>query len=485
MDRPRVPALANLTDFMTDQSAISRTGSKAMSLREHVKRTMSLSGPVIVARSGILVLFTVDTVMVGQIGGEELAFLGLGMSIQGVIMMICIGLLQGTMILSSQAYGADDFKSCGRAWRTGSYHALLLGLVFGLICLAGENLLLLFGQSASLAEGGGRATLHFGWGMPAMLLYVTASYFLESIQRPGVGMMVMLGVNILNFALNGMLIFGWLGTDLELGAEGVVIATSIVRWVAAISMIAYIIVLPLRLGDDRFGLRAKLVELLQEASQMGGAMGKKLRSLGAATGLAYGLEAAAFSSLVFMAGLIGPAALAAHQITNNSVALLVMVSIGMAAATAVRVGNAVGRGDEHGIRMAGWVGLGLIAIILAGPSILLLIMPLSIASLYVKEVAVLEIAQWTMLAAGVFIVADGMMNVIMGALRGMGDVWVPMFMHIFSFWCIGVPFAWAAAFYLGYGAVGLQMGIGVAVFLSVVAQVTRFAIVSKRAIKRT
>lgn len=468
---------------MTEQVNVSASG--AMTLRDHIERTLSLSGPVIVARSGILVLFTVDTVMVGQLGGEELAFLGLGMSIQGVIMMICIGLLQGTMILSSQAYGADDFKSCGRAWRTGSYHAAGLGLVFGLICLAGEELLLLFGQSQSLAEGGGRVTAQFGWGMPAMLLYVTASYFLESIQRPRVGMVVMLSVNILNFLLNGILVFGWLGTGFQLGAEGAVIATSVARWAAALSMISYIILLPFLLGDDRFGLHAKLAEIGKEVSRFGGAMGKKMRSLGAATGMAYGLESAAFSSLVFMAGFIGPAALAAHQITNNSVALLVMVSIGMAAATAVRVGNAVGRGDEQGIRMAGWVGLGLIAIILAFPAFLLLVIPHAIASLYVNEIAVLEIAQWTMLAAGTFIVADGMMNVIMGALRGMGDVWVPMFMHIFAFWCVGVPTAWIAAFNLNYGAVGLQIGIAVAVFISVAAQMMRFSIVSKRAIRRT
>ena len=480
---------AQLIDRMTDQAKAPAQATLAapvqLTLREHIKRTLTLSGPVIVARSGILVLFTVDTVMVGQLGGEELAFLGLGMSIQGVIMLICIGLLQGTMILSSQAYGADDFKTCGRAWRTGSYHALLFGVVFGLVCLAGEDLLLLFGQSASLAEGGGSAAAHFGWGMPAMLLYVTASYFLESVQRPRVGMIVMLVVNMLNLMVNGMLLFGWLGTGLALGADGAVIATSVVRWIAALLMIFYIFVLPFILGDDRFGLRASWSEVVQEAAKLGGAMGNKMRGLGAATGMAYGLEAAAFSSLVFMAGTISPAALAAHQITNNSVALLVMVSIGMAAATAVRVGNAVGRHDEHGIRMAGWVGLGLIAIILAPPAIFLLISPHAVASLYINELAVLEIAQWTMLAAGVFIVADGMMNVIMGALRGMGDVWVPMFMHIFAFWCVGVPFAWVAAFQFDYGAVGLQMGIGVAVFLSVVAQVARFSIVSKRAIKRS
>ena len=131
------------------------------------------------------------------------------------------------------------------------------------------------------------------------------------------------------------------------------------------------------------------------------------------------------------------------------------------------------------------VGLGLVAILLSLPTIAMLAVPYGIASLYVNELAVLEIARWTLLAAGIFIVADGMMNVAMGALRGMGDVWVPMFMHIFAFWCVGVPVAWGSAFYFDLGAVGLQIGIGAAVFLSVGLQVVRFSLVSKRPVNLT
>ncbi|HBM87329.1 MAG TPA: MATE family efflux transporter, partial [Rhodobiaceae bacterium] len=168
------------------------------------------------------------------------------------------------------------------------YHALVLGVVLGLICLAGESLLLLFGQSPSLAAGGGSTSIHFGWGMPAMLLYVASSYFLESVQRPRVGMTVMLIVNILNFALNGMLIFGWGGTGLAMGADGAVIATSAVRWVAALAMVGYIVSLPLRQGEDQFGVWAPWKKIGHDAVRLSGALGTKMRNLGAATGMAYG-----------------------------------------------------------------------------------------------------------------------------------------------------------------------------------------------------
>ena len=118
------------------------------------------------------------------------------------------------------------------------------------------------------------------------------------------------------------------------------------------------------------------------------------------------------------------------------------------------------------------------------PSVIILAAPHWVATLYVKDDLVLDIATGTMFVAGVFVAADGMMNVAMGALRGMGDVWLPMVMHIIAFWLAGVPTAWLAAVHFGQGAMGLQYGIAVAVFLSVTMQTLRFAIVSRRTIKR-
>lgn len=456
----------------------------ASSLRDHIKRTLTLAWPVVLARSGIIVLFTVDTVMVGQAASDELAFLSLGMAIQGTLLLVCIGLLQGTMIVSSQAYGADDLTTCGRAWRGGIYHALFFGSILGLVCLAGEWMLLNLGQSPELAEGGGRVSVHFGWGMPAMLLYVASSYFLESVQRPRIGMAVMAIINLVNFVLNGILIFDWGGFGFSMGAEGAVIATSVARWVAATLMVTYILTMPWRMGEDPFGLRVPLATLIHDAVRLSGPLGRKLRGLGAAMGMAYGLEMAAFSAIVFMAGLIGPTALAAHQITGNAVGLVVMGAIGMAAATGVRTGNSVGRHDAHGVQMAGWVGMGLAGLFLVIPMIFMVAIPAGLAELYVSDPDVIEIARWTFLIAGLFLMADGVMNVAMGACRGAGDVWTPMFLHILSFWVMGVPLAWALAFPLEMGAVGLQIGIAVAVYLSALGQMTRFYIVSRRPIRR-
>ena len=45
-----------------------------LSLTHHLRHTLSLALPVMLARAGLVVMLAVDTILVGQAGGHELAF---------------------------------------------------------------------------------------------------------------------------------------------------------------------------------------------------------------------------------------------------------------------------------------------------------------------------------------------------------------------------------------------------------------------------
>ena len=87
-----------------------------------------------------------------------------------------------------------------------------------------------------------------------------------------------------------------------------------------------------------------------------------------------------------------PAANPAHELYGCWMALIYMLAIGLATATAVRVGNAVGRRDRAGLARAGWVGLGL------GITLMLCLTPVlygssgAIARIYTADAAVVAIA---------------------------------------------------------------------------------------------
>ena len=184
-------------------------------LSQHIARTLRLAIPAMLARAGMLILITVDSVMTGRAGAAELAHYGLSMAPFLVIMVFGIGLLAGTPILTAQRHGADRPETCGAIWRVGLVMGGALGLVGGLALLAGEDLFLLFGQSPDMAAGAAAALSMHALGLPAVLLYLATIFFLEGISRPVPGMVIALSVNLLNAGLNWLLTASLTSADVE------------------------------------------------------------------------------------------------------------------------------------------------------------------------------------------------------------------------------------------------------------------------------
>jgi len=441
--------------------------------REEGWPTLRLAAPVMVARAGIVFMFFVDSLMTGRSGAVELAFLGQGLAAQSIMMLVSIGLLQGSMVLIAQAYGAREYAACGLVWKCATVIASGLGVFFAGLCFLVGPALEASGLDPVLAEGSGRVSLQFAWGLPPMLVYIASGYFLESIKRPVVGMVIMLGANALNIVADGIVVLGWFGWVQPMGAEGAVMTTSALRWACLAAAIAYIVTMR---DATIYGVFAPLADF--------GSLIARILTLGAPISIALGLEMAAISSLTFMSGHLGAAAAAAHQLTFNFNGLLLMVAIGMSAATSVRVAHAVGSGDHDRVAVSGLTGITLAFLIMCVFGILVALFPQTISAAYVNDDAVWAISRQTLTAVGLMIVIDGVMTVTMGALRGMGDVRWPAFLHGIAFWAVGVPCAYWLAFSAGFGAVGLILGISLAMLVSLILMGFRFRLVAARAISR-
>ncbi len=444
----------------------------AANLAEQMARTVRLAAPVVVARSGVLVLAAVDTAMTGRAGAQELAYLGLGIAPTIPILLIGIGTLQGTAILGAQALGAGKPEDCGAVWRTGLKLAVIIGTLLGLLCLLGEPFLRAIGQDPVLAAGGGRVMAMMSWNIGAILLFSATSLFLESINRPLPGMVVMIAVNIANIGLNWMFIYGNAGVP-ALGAVGAVIATGLVRWAGVLVLVGYVLVMA---DGDLYGVRSRGARFT--------VWGGRMLRLGLPMGVARGVESSAFMTMVMMAGFLGAASLGGYQIASNLLALVFMGAIGTGTATAVWVGQAVGRGDSRGVALAGWAGA-LVAVILMGVfGLVFALAPGGLAGFYSSDAPVLAAATAAITVASMFLVFDGIQAVLMGALRGVGDVWVPMSLQVMSFWLLSVPMAALLTFGLGWGVRGLMGGIFVGVVNAALVLGWRFHVVSRREVRR-
>ena len=236
-----------------------------MGWKPHIRPTLRLAVPVMFARLGALLLVVVDSAMVGQVGGSELAYYGLAGAPQVPLLLVGIGLLLGIVILTAQADGRGEANNCGAVWCVGLVHALIYGVVLAGICQLGEQFLLSTGQSSDLAEGAGSVLIMLGWGLPGMLLYIATIGFLEGLHRPLPGMVAMIVGNLLNVGLNWVFIYDH-GGFVGMGADGAALATAIVRWILFVIVLVYVLA---RIDRHRYGINPSFRD--------GWVLGKRLR----------------------------------------------------------------------------------------------------------------------------------------------------------------------------------------------------------------
>ena len=437
------------------------------SLSQHILRTLRLAVPAMLARAGMLILITVDSVMTGHAGTADLAHYGLSTAPFLVLMVFGIGLLAGTPILVAQRDGAGRPATCGAVWRVGLVLAGTLGVLGGLALLAGEPLFLMLGQSPAMAAGAGAALSMLAFGLPAVLLYLATIFFLEGISRPVPGMVIALSVNLLNAGLNWLFIEGHGGFP-AMGAEGAALATSITRWVMFAAAAAYVLTMR---DAERFGVRGSLRG--QEET-----IRKALR-LGAPLAMTTGLEVGAFALIATFAGRLGEAAMAGYQASMNVTSLAFMLSIGLAAATAVRVANAVGRDDSKGMTRAAWTGIGLTLALMLVLGIGLWNLPGPVAAIYSDDPAVRAITLAALAVVALMIVVDGAQAVLSSAARAIGDVLVPLAIFALTFWGVGVPLAYWMGLGAGYGVPGLMAAMTLALSLAAIALALRFHLIAR------
>ncbi len=82
-------------------------------LRGHLAETIRLAAPVVVTRAGILVMVAVDTAMLGRTDIDQVAFYGIGTAPFTVITITGIGLLFGTLVMTSHAVGREQLAETG------------------------------------------------------------------------------------------------------------------------------------------------------------------------------------------------------------------------------------------------------------------------------------------------------------------------------------------------------------------------------------
>ena len=436
--------------------SIGRSG-----VRGELRSTLALAAPLAAANLAQMAMGVTDMVMVGRLGAVPLAAAGLGAMLYFTGGVMLQGVLSAVAPLAAHALGARDRAAAGRIGGAGLALAVLLAVPFVAALTSLDRLLLALGYDPALAAEIGRFLRAIAWGGPAFLGFAVLRSLLAALSHTRAIMAVLLLCVAGNAGLNWVLIYGHLGAP-ALGVAGSGYASATNQWLilAGLALCA-------RIMPGLAGLR-----VLRNAFAPSWTPMASVLRLGLPIGGIMGVEVGVFLAAGILIGLLGTAALGAHQLVLNCAGISFMVPLGLGQAATVRVAYELGAGRVLAARRAGFVALALGIGFMSATAVVLWTVPDAIIAVYI-DIADLanretvEIARRLLVSAALFQVFDGMQTIAAGALRGYKDTMVPMLLAGFGYWGAGFGGGWLLAFPLGYGAVGLWWGL--ALGLAVVA----------------
>lgn len=415
---------------------------------------LRLAAPLVMAELGWMGMGVVDTMMVGRVSAEAMGAVSLGSVLFYAIAIFGSGLMLGLDTLVSQAYGAGRLMDCHRSLVNAVYFSLPLAPALMLLVWCWVPLLARFGINPTVLSQTIPYLKAIMWSTLPLLLYFALRRYLQAMDRAAPIMFALITANLVNLAGNWILIYGHFGAP-AMGAEGS-------GWATCLSRVYMVLVLIVYLLYDAAANRTGLFEA-PLAPDFGRIRALVRLGLPAATQLS--VEIGVFAAATALIGTLDPLSLAAHQIAINTASFTYMVPLGISSATAVRVGQALGRGDTEAASRVGWTGMALGAAFMAAAGVLLLIAPQYVAHVFTTDRAVIRTAVSLLVMAAAFQLFDGIQTVATGALRGAGDTRTPMICHLLGYWLFGLPLGYVLCFIVGWGVVGLWAGLSLALIL--------------------
>ncbi|WP_238369726.1 MATE family efflux transporter [Heliomarina baculiformis] len=417
----------------------------------HAKAILFLGLPLIGGHLAQYAIGLTDTVMLGWYSVEALAAVTLSHSYFFVFFMLGSGFALAVMPMVAAAAARDDEVSVRRATRMGLWLSLGFALLVMPIMWKAKTLLGLLGQTPAVAEAGGEYLRIAGFGLiPALLVMVIKSY-LAALERTRIVLWITVLAAISNALANYILIFGNLGAP-ELGLRGAAIASVLTQSISLVAIVFYAI----RALPDH--------NLFQRLWRPDWEMFGQVFRLGLPIGMTTVCEVSLFAASSVMMGWLGTVTLAAHGIVITVAAAAFMVHLGLSNVATIRAGNAYGRGDRghmaRGALVVFLLSLGIAIITVTA----FLVVPEPVISLFIEpddpaRPAILIVGVQLLAIAALFQLVDGAQVIALGLLRGVQDTAVPMMIAILSYWAVGLSVSYLLGFVLGWGGVGVWLGL--------------------------
>src|SRR5690606_12441033 len=350
--------------------------------RGEVRTTAVLAAPLVAGHLATGLIGFVDNVIAGRHGTNTLAGVAVGTAMFWLPMMVPMGTLMALPPSVSQLDGAGRRAEVGPLFRQALWLSLMLGLLLFACLSLSVHALEPLGIAPEVRPTA-TAFLHgIRWGIPALTLYFCMRYLCDGLHWTMPTMTFGFGGLLVLLPLGYAMTFGRFGFA-EMGAGGLGLASATMMWLQVAGFVVYL-------------ARARRFEALRLFERFDPPRWREIATLlrtGLPIGVTVAMEGGLFIATALLIGRLGEIEVAAHQIAINVASLCFMIPFGLAEATTVRVGHAIGAGrGSAGVRRAAYAGVVLVLATQAASAAVLLGWHDAIAAIYTRDLAVASLA---------------------------------------------------------------------------------------------
>ena len=407
-----------------------------MTQKEFYKKVFALVIPMALQNLINVGVSATDVVMLGKVSEQVLSGCSLGGQVFFIFNLFLFGTASGVSVLTAQYWGKRDTDSIEKLLGIVMRLAVTAGLIFMLASFFfPARIMYVFTDEPEIIAEGVKYLKIIAFTYPMVALSMTYLNLIRSIERVLISTVVYGLSLLLNFVVNGILIFGLFGAP-RLGIVGAAIGTLCARFLELAIMLFYAFfrnrVVRIRLSCFLHPDKSLLRDFLKYSSPV------------VVNEFMWG---AGYSVIAAIIGHMGSSAVAANSVAQVMRQLATVVVFGIGSATAILIGKAIGENKQKEAELyAGRLIRLTVCFGLLGGLLVFLLRPLLIRGFGYTGVTASYMNSF-LLMMSYYVVAHSINGTfIIGIFRGGGDTRFGMFLDSGILWGCSILFGFLAAF---------------------------------------
>lgn len=452
-----------------------------MNIEQYTKEfsyNIKLAYPVILGMLGHTLIGIVDNYMVGNLGSTELAAVSLGNSFIFLALSIGIGFSTAITPLTAEA----DAEKNDKKIRTTFHHGLLLCTILGvslfILTVLSKQLMYFMNQPPAVVA---LAAPYIDWvafSLIPVVMYQGYKQFADGLSLTKYSMYSIILANVVHVFFNYVLIYGfWIFP--KLGVVGAALGTVISRIMMVVFMhylMKHNVIMKQYFKNFTFKEIKKSIV-------------KKIIGLGFPSAMQMLFEVTLFTAAIWLSGTLGKNSQAANQIALILASSTFMVAMGLSVTAMIRVSHSKGLADYKGLIIVARSIFLLAVMIEAFFACIFVVFHNFLPHLFLNmndpaqvldNREIIFVTSKLLLIAAIFQISDGIQVVVLGALRGLQDVKVPMYITFVAYWIVGFPISFYLGKYTDLKAVGVWIGLLAGLTAAALFLYIRFARLTKK-----